>query len=390
MDIFRINTPAGTGAGGVVSFGPGGSTLAPTNAGQIINNIKSKLWIERYSVPGEFKLVAPIYTGIIEKLPIGSFISHIHTQEVMMVLDHQITEDQDKPTDISITGKSLPLILNNRIVGANKDFSTLAIPTNYIADGKNSWGQIQDLIEFHIRPEHQIDPGNIIPDITVITQVTGGGTVADRSIKIGSLFDRVQELLTVDGLGIKTMRPSFNTSIAYGTSDTILSIYKGINKTSDIVFTNIYGEIESADYFWSIQDSFTGAYVHGKWCDVFVENESGSSGLNRRVIDIDAADIDNELETNPVGATRTWIEAAMTQRGREAIAAQKEIILTKAQPNENTKQYVYRSDYNLGDLVTVFGNYGQKSTMQIVEHVEIEDDRGESGHPTLAYPDEEN
>jgi hypothetical protein len=48
--------------------------------------------------------------------------------------------------------------------------------------------------------------------------------------------------------------------------------------------------------------------------------------------------------------------------------------------------YQYRRDYNIGDLVSIDGNFGQTAVMRVIEYAEIEDENGNSGHPTLALP----
>lgn len=50
------------------------------------------------------------------------------------------------------------------------------------------------------------------------------------------------------------------------------------------------------------------------------------------------------------------------------------------------RQYTYRDNYDIGDLVTVLGDYGQSAVMRIVEYAEIEDQTSFVGYPTLALP----
>jgi hypothetical protein len=66
--------------------------------------------------------------------------------------------------------------------------------------------------------------------------------------------------------------------------------------------------------------------------------------------------------------------------------AQNRITITRADASDITR-YEYRKDYNVGDLVSLDGNFGQIAVMRVMEYVEIEDENGESGHPTLALPD---
>jgi hypothetical protein len=75
----------------------------------------------------------------------------------------------------------------------------------------------------------------------------------------------------------------------------------------------------------------------------------------------------------------------MSARGRAAIKGQSNITITQADVS-NTTMYQYRRDYNIGDLVSIDGNFGQTAVMRVIEYAEIEDENGNSGHPTLALP----
>jgi hypothetical protein len=57
--------------------------------------------------------------------------------------------------------------------------------------------------------------------------------------------------------------------------------------------------------------------------------------------------------------------------------------LTKAEVSKDTNQGAYRTDFNVGDIITVHGDYNETSVMRISEYVEIEDENGRTGYPTL-------
>ena len=49
-------------------------------------------------------------------------------------------------------------------------------------------------------------------------------------------------------------------------------------------------------------------------------------------------------------------------------------------------KYRYRTDFQVGDLISIDGNFGAIAVMRVMEYVEIQDETGETGHPTLALP----
>lgn len=68
--------------------------------------------------------------------------------------------------------------------------------------------------------------------------------------------------------------------------------------------------------------------------------------------------------------------------------AQSKVTINSSDVSDNSN-YRYRRDYNIGDLVTLDGNFGQKAVMRVSEYAEVEDENGESGHPTLSIPGED-
>jgi hypothetical protein len=121
--------------------------------------------------------------------------------------------------------------------------------------------------------------------------------------------------------------------------------------------------------------------VTGKWIEVAVNPVETNYDL--RMMFVSARDIDEHYTTPPTGATLTAVVAALEQRGIEALASQNNMALTKAEISREAVKSVYRTDFEVGDLITVSGDYNEVSTQRISEYVEIEDETGESGYPTL-------
>src|SRR4029077_17508342 len=89
------------------------SSTDPTvlTQGGMIQNPTSVMWAERYNVPGEFEIIAPLSSGLREFLPFGALISHTNTYEVMFVENQEIFEDSNEDPTIKITGRSLDAYL---------------------------------------------------------------------------------------------------------------------------------------------------------------------------------------------------------------------------------------------------------------------------------------
>lgn len=373
MDIFRFLNPT-----------------APTKLeqGKIVNGLKSKLWVERYAQPGEFKLVANADFGVQASLPIGSLISHTGSKEVMIVEDHEISREEDQPSEVIITGRSFESILDQRITGANRAFPTTGETTDYVFVPDYSWDQASLLIRWHIYPDDLVNPDDEIPYLTVLTQVSDvDGEVAPRSVKRGSLLSELLTFLQIDKLGIKTVRPGTWSPLGASSPNMALSIYAGEDKSADIMFSYDSGEILSADYLWSNRKLKNAALVSGRWVQTLVD--FGKAGYARRVMHVDASDIDEKYQVVPNGTVLDDVIALMEQRGKEALSNKKNLSITKAEVSKHGTNNKYRVDFDLGDIVNVVGEYSASTKMRVTEYVEVEDETGESSYPTLAVDEEE-
>ena len=350
--------------------------------GELINNIKHKLWIERYRDVSDFELRSDIESDLHLLLPIGTFISHTESTEIMIVENHEINEDIGSPTQVTVSGRSFESFFENRIVGSNRtwtsDFST---NDEFILPADFTWNQAVKMIEDHIDVTLVFDFDDGIPYVETMTDVVSTGESVARSIKHGELYSRVIELLEVDNLGIKVLRPGVNSPLGYGPNIAVV-IHKGEDLSNEIAFSYNTGEIESADYLWSNKTIKNAALVSGRWLETVVK--LSPSGYNRRMMHVDASDIDSAYSSAPTGTTRDEVLLAMFIRGLTVLAAQRNVALIKAESKKDSVVYKYRQHYNVGDIVTVGDPYIQTTSMRITEYVEIEDENGESGYPTLS------
>lgn len=365
MDIFKLSNPTS-------------ATLM--EQGIFINDIKSIMWIERYRDAGEFKLVVPADSKVRTQLTIGSFITHVNTPEVMVVENHEISDDRSKEAELVITGRSFETILDNRIVGSNKSFPVVGTPVDYALTGDYIFNQAVSLVYNHIDASPLLNDNDAIPYTGVTTTVTSPGISIPRTVKRGSLYTRLLELIDIENYGIKIARPGPWSPFA-GTNFIYIIIHKGADNTNSVVFSYDAGEIERADYLWSNKKLKNASFVVTKWTQVFAFHSE--VGYQRRVMYVEATDIDDAYTTAPTGGALSSVLTAASQRGIEAYQAQNDISFTKAEASKEATKYIYRKDYNVGDLVTVRGDYNDVSKMRVSEFVEIEDETGETGYPTL-------
>lgn len=354
--------------------------------GEFINGIKSVMWVERYREPGEFQIGAQVSSGLREKLPEGTLISHVDTDEIMIVENHEIQEPKRSDPTIKITGRTFPSFLSNRIVGVNLSRSSSNL-VEYVLSADETWDQAVKLINDHIRDA--TDTNDNVHDVEAKTYgALSSGTVEARSINRGDVLQELLSILAIDDLGIRTVRKS-PWAAFYGGDNTksYLVVYQGNDLSNQVSFSWQSGDLESTSYLFSNKNLKNSAMVLGRyvWTMYDVTPDTDTVAYNRRIMIVDASDLDGDLSAAPVGGALTTLLNKMAVRGRQALARQNQITISQTDISDLTKLR-YRTDYRVGDLVTLSGNFGQSQVMRVVEFAEIEDENGVSGHPTLSIP----
>ncbi len=357
---------------------------------EMINGATSVLWVERFRGFGEFEIRAGVGSNLHSLLPIGSFVSHADTREVMIVENHEITEVDDAPSEIKITGRSYETFLENRIVGANRVFPIHGELPEYVLADNPAWKQARILLEDHITVEKSKDYNNGIPFLAVIAEIPfpTPPNVTAASIKRGTVYDALLDILALGNLGIKTIRP-FGYGYSSYNPKTIFAIHGGVDRSATVVFSHNSGDIKSADYLWSNKNLKTDALVTSKWAEFVVTSGNVSKvGYKRRMMHVDAKDIDESFTEMPPMWVLDIIKSYMYSRVDQILSKQKEVSIAKVEASREANTYKYGVAYNVGDLVTVHGDYNATAKMRVSEYVRIMDETGDFGYPTLSSLDE--
>lgn len=377
MDIFKFHNP---------------SSPTKFEGGEIVEDLKTKMWVERYIKEGEFRLTALATSGMRQRLPIGSFISHLNTPEVMIVENHEISEEPASEPVITITGRSFETELDQRVVGSNIVYPIAGLPVDHNMASDFLENQIPTLINHYIQTSTLVDDDNALPFVIATSSITvPTPTNVPRQIKPGSLYTRIQELLLIENFGLKVIRPGpfWTVWAPYVPDNTYLTliVHKGVDRTKTVSFSYDTGEIVSADYLWSNKKLKNAALIIGKW--ITTEVVPAAIEYGRRWMLIDGTDIDGGYDAI-LEDDVPLISALMQQRAIDLLRSQVDLALTKAEVSKENTKAIFRRDFDVGDLITVHGDYNESSKMRVSEYVEIEDDTGESGYPTLTIDQEES
>lgn len=360
---------------------PNASTLYLTNA-EAIRGFTSAMWIERYRDAGEFTITAPVSSGLRTKLPLASIISHTETQEIMIVESHEIADTIDGDVNIVITGRSFETFMEQRVMsfngvsgaGGSPLPANQSVPTYFFVGAGKPAEHAVELMEWHLYDGGIISVQHITNLRTVSTVSAAVGESTTREMEIKDLYSAVLELLAIDDLGIRSVRPGPLSGLPLST-DLGFIIHKGEDKTASVAFDHASGDIRNGQYLWTIKQKKNTALAQGVTYRTIKYGEPGAAGYDLRAGYVDANDVDT--------ADFTTETDALTSRANSYLATHKEKIIQRVEVTPTTNRLRYRTDYQVGDIVGVTGNYDTAGAMRVVEHVEIVDETGQSSYPTL-------
>ncbi len=361
------------------------TTTDPTilDQGQRFKAPLSIMWVERYRDPGEFELTDTLSSGLREALPIGTLISHANTLDVMFVENHEIDDSQSEDPIIKITGRSLEAYLENRIVGTNQIRANPVIGAGYNLAAANTWNQSVILINDHINSNTQ--PNDNFGNIIATSAVSGITGVSEaRLLKPEAVDKALLDILAIDDLGIKVIRRNQFGAPNGSATQTVFCVHNGVNRSSSVIFAWQGGDLDTVDYLWTDKPLKNSAMIIGRYVNTYVDT-ANMTKWNRKIMIVNADDIDGNLSAPPSGAALNSIVTQMQTRGKQAIEKQNRLTLTRADIS-NISKYQYRKDFNIGDLISLDGNFGQIAVMRVTEYVEIQDENGQTGHPTFSIP----
>lgn len=377
MDLFRFAT---------------GYSDFRMREGQIVDGLNSVLWVERYREPGEIEVKGRLSSDIRNKLPVGCYVSHTNSDDIMIIESHEITDGSVDDPEVVVRGRSFETFLQHRIVGSNRawpssgalHFGEYSLPPGL------SWVQAEQMLRAHLTEPSVINPADELTNFEIIRTATGSGIgeiIDRRVVSRGDLHTRLLEILAVSDVGVRVIRPK-PTSPAVNKLNSVLLLYRGVDRSKSVDFSHRDSEVLSSKYFWTNLKWKNACLVTGRWVETIV-NLNSATGSDRRIMQIDATDIDNDQPAAPTGEAYSLIVAAMRIRGREALSKQKHIALSDVDVAINLNTPRFRTHYGLGDTITVHGQYGQFLKQRVIEHVEIDDQEGSRAYPVITDLEEE-
>jgi Siphovirus ReqiPepy6 Gp37-like protein len=357
----------------------------------VIDQYTSLIWTKRYWDTGDFELYLPADDSLLQYLQIDYYITRKDCDTTMMIERIEIKTDAESGNYFTISGRSAEKILSYRVVAnASHGFGTSSAERMcYYLVAFEMTNKLPDTLKY---ADRTID---IIKDIRqTSTHKNPDESVIWNSYYYENLSDAVYNLATQYGFSVRFLlrddRTGFDIEFWSGKDRTT-----GQTTNSPVVFSPGYYNLINSDYAYDITDEKTMAFIAGQgdganrvvlWTHMTVtddeEHTNVPRGLDRREMFVDARDLQ---QTSSDGATMSWADYQHTlrYRGKEKLY---ETVATPLFSGEvdTTLQFVYRRDWDLGDIVSIENEYGISASARIVEVVECDDENGYKVTPTFS------
>lgn len=310
----------------------------------VVENHTSLIWTRRYFETGEFELHAPITPDNLNLLMLGNIVWKRGALEAGVIEDVTLAQNSLQ-NQIIAKGRFLESYMDRRLIRPTFTF-----------DGYVEVAMRTILSNAVSIPLVQLGTLNNFPE-TVEFQAT-----------YKNLLDYEVKLSKYSNIGFR-FRPDFtNKTITFET-------YKGLDKTMSqharnrVIFSEKFNNITEASYSENDQIYKNVCYVggEGEGSDrVYVTvGDDTLTGLERREVFLSASDISSE------GLTTTEYQNLLKQRGNNLLAEDifSQVFECSTEANGN---FVYKTDYDLGDIVTVRkASWGVETDLRITEVTEV-------------------
>jgi len=432
---------------------------------ELIEGYSSCIWTERCRTPGQFEIKTPHIDKMKALLPEDTLISHLDTEEVMMVENHAIAVNEEGVPELVITGQDLKTMLDHRYVESRYQ-KKRKMRRNYTASAGLGVllyqafdnGSGKDVTRGDPNPWDENDTSDTdyswntldkIPNISITDSVTDDGSAVAKRwwLEEGLLGPQFLILMNKHKVWLRTIRPSSGSSAKVmtvkatpladrgevvrtqtsGITSLRFDLYKGMNRSHSqstnpkVAFSVLQGDLGQPQYLWSRKDYKTIVEIISSIGinDQARAGEADFSGWKRRVDQLDAGapDIPDEPQRpkdprkNATQAERQAFQDDLDKwrdrhdkwvnRKNSIIAEFKEdtrddadnlldmkrrVVMLSGDVSTHTP-FQFKTHYDLGDRVSIHGDYGMEEEMIVEEYVRTEDsENGDRGYPGLVAP----
>jgi hypothetical protein len=369
----------------------------------VIDEITSFIWIRRYSASGEFKLLLPHTQRHMDLLKMNRLLIKGDDSEPGIIRHISIRENTQGVEELEISGKFASSWLKKRIVFDNIDttdnlltlggYTIPELILRIVGENVTSPVDTHRTIPNIKLPEPSVMP---LPPITIVPPHQGifppyipspprPGIISSRQVdyaveEFANVLDAVEGAAKASSMGFGIYADVFEKTFTF-------ILYEGRDLTSGnpdnvpCIFSKEFDNVHKQELLRGMDNLRTAAYVGGEVKENtarrIVEVNAGVTGHDREELFVNASDLRqtyrdhrNRNRTIPLPQ---YLEM-LYQRGEEELANHTETFAFESEINTRSN-LVYKSDYDLGDLVTCFNKeWDVSADVRITEVQEIYQD----------------
>lgn len=366
----------------------------------MIDTFTSAIWTVRYDEAGDFEIYTPVRLDYIQAMQIGNYLWNRDSDRLMVIETVEIETDAEEGPQLIVTGRSLESILDRRIVTSSQNFSgnlqsvlfaiiqnevisssgTRRIPGFSLKTSSDSRITSISISELSIRGENVYD---------VVCSLCQANKVGWRILPKGAGGFEFELYVGVDRSYAQSVNPyvTFSPSFENLLNSNYIKSFKSYKNSiyavgtyqKEVILQNKYKDDNGE---WVVEEQTT--YEEAEVVTWQYSETATPSGLARREMFIDNGGV-NDGEQG--GEYATWNavnkEKAIAELGEHQTTTAFEGEL------EATRQYIYREDFNIGDIVQVENEFGITGTVYISEIVFSQDANGITITPTFTSTEDE-
>lgn len=336
----------------------------------VVDQYSSLIWTKRYWNCGDFELCIPANPDLLQHLQIGYYVQRKDCDCTMIIEKIQIKTDVENGNYFTVSGRSAESILSYRVCintgwGTNFPHYVCQVLIESAFDLKNSSSK-----------RYVSEIGKITGHSEMIPYIFWTGAYEGQS-----LMESIYSVCMEFGMGYKFIlsNDKFDIYFYFGTDRTIDQ-----HENAPVIFSPEYYNLINSEYEYDTSELKTDICIAGDEGDsqmkVWYPDEN--SGLSRREQYVDAKSVKRKKDDGSY-CNDDEFRSMLIQKGKEEFTKLAVFPIFSGEVDTNF-QFIYRRDWDLGDMVTIENEYGVKANARIIEVIETDDENGYKIIPTFS------
>lgn len=331
----------------------------------VVDDYTSLMWCKRYADIGALDLEIEASKSNLNLFRKGFYLTRDDDDTIYRIESIEVDTDENGNDNLIVGALDCKCILNQRITWSQ-----------VFLNNSDVQAFIKEMLTFNfIAPSDTRRRINLRFDDNA--ELNGIGVAATRQSTYEVIGEKVIELCKTYDLGCKVY-------FDYETEKFYFKLLQGVDRSINqrvnpcIVFSPNNDNIFSSKYNFDMSKSKNVALVggEGKGLERKLRQVGDVSGLERREMFVDAGSVSSD------GDLVDYYDALINE-GKSKLA--EKTATSKFEAEIDSTNYNYKTDYELGDIVTVENKYGVVMNARIVEIIETWDNTGYTLEPIFEY-----